>query len=103
MRFYKIFNAFTMAEVLITLGIIGVVTAITMPILIKNYQEHVLINQLKRNYSILSQVITQLNYEYDGNWDISLNQFYDDITAKIKTVKLCKKQQGVLKVLLSNI
>ena len=40
-------KAFTLAEVLITLGVIGVVSAITMPTLIQNQQEKVLINQLK--------------------------------------------------------
>lgn len=32
-------KAFTLAEVLITLGIIGVVAAITLPTLIANYQK----------------------------------------------------------------
>ena len=40
--------AFTLAEVLITLGIIGVVAAITLPTLIKNYQKQVWVNQLKK-------------------------------------------------------
>lgn len=34
--------AFTLAEVLITLGIIGVVAAMTMPVLISNYRESVI-------------------------------------------------------------
>ena len=37
-----------MAEVLITLGIIGVVAAITLPTLIQNYQKQVWVNQLKK-------------------------------------------------------
>ena len=40
--------AFTLAEVLITLGIIGVVAAITLPTLIKNYQKQVYVTQLKK-------------------------------------------------------
>ncbi len=40
--------AFTLAEVLITLGIIGVVAAMTIPSLIQNYQEKVLANQFKK-------------------------------------------------------
>ena len=40
--------AFTLAEVLITLGIIGVVAAITLPTLIKNYQKQVWVTQLKK-------------------------------------------------------
>ena len=34
--------AFTLAEVLITLGIIGVVAALTLPALISNYKKQVL-------------------------------------------------------------
>ena len=37
--------AFTLAEVLITLGIIGVVTALTIPTLTANYKKKVLSNQ----------------------------------------------------------
>jgi len=46
-------TGFTLAEVLITLGIIGVVAAITMPALIKNYQKHAWVNQLKTTISLL--------------------------------------------------
>lgn len=45
--------AFTLAEVLITLGIIGVVAAITLPTLINNYQKMVWVNQLKKSISIV--------------------------------------------------
>ena len=48
------FRAFTLAEVLITLGIIGVVAAITMPTLITNYQKHVTVSRLKKAYSQIS-------------------------------------------------
>lgn len=45
--------AFTLAEVLITLSIIGVVAAITMPILMQKYQKMVLVNQLKKAVSVV--------------------------------------------------
>lgn len=41
-------KAFTLAEVLITLGIIGVVAAMTMPTLIANHQKKLLLNGLKK-------------------------------------------------------
>ena len=47
-------NAFTLAEVLITLGIIGVVAAFTLPTLISKYQEHVIISKYKKMYSTLA-------------------------------------------------
>ena len=48
--------AFTLAEVLITLGIIGVVAALTLPSVIQNYKKQVTVNQLKKAYSVLGQV-----------------------------------------------
>ena len=50
-------SAFTLAEVLITLGIIGVVAAITMPVLISKYQNKVYVTQLKKAYSEISQAL----------------------------------------------
>lgn len=50
-------KGFTLAEVLITLGIIGVVAAITIPSLITNYQKTVTVNQLKKTYSLLNQAL----------------------------------------------
>ena len=51
--------AFTLAEVLITLGIIGVVAAMTMPALIQNYTNSVAEARLKKFYSIMNQAILQ--------------------------------------------
>ena len=49
--------AFTLAEVLITLGIIGIVSAITIPSLISTNQKRVIETKLKEDYSIIQQVI----------------------------------------------
>ena len=46
-------NAFTLAEVLITLGIIGVAAAMTMPSLIAEHIEKSTIARLKKVYSVL--------------------------------------------------
>jgi len=48
-------NAFTLAEVLITLGIIGIVAAMTLPGIIANYQKRVWVNQLKKTVSTIEQ------------------------------------------------
>lgn len=47
--------AFTLAEVLITLGIIGVVASITMPSLITNIKNKGYVEKLKKAYSLISQ------------------------------------------------
>ncbi len=49
--------AFTLAEVLITLGIIGIVAAMTIPTLIHRYTEKQTVTKLKATYSILSNAI----------------------------------------------
>lgn len=48
-------NAFTLAEVLVTLGIIGVVSAMTVPSLMKNHQRQVYTTQLRKAHSELMQ------------------------------------------------
>ena len=53
MKKKKLF-AFTLAEVLITLSILGVVAAITVPSLVNKNSEREVITKLKKNYSVLS-------------------------------------------------
>ncbi len=48
-------RGFTLAEVLITMGVIGVVAALTIPSLSANYQKRVLTTQLQKAYAELSQ------------------------------------------------
>ena len=50
-------KAFTLAEVLITLGIIGIVASLTLPSLINKYKEKELINHTKKLYSNLQNAI----------------------------------------------
>ena len=59
--------AFTLAEVLITLGIIGIVAAMTMPALIANHRKTVLKTQFKKAYSELQQVNQNFIKDYDMN------------------------------------
>lgn len=53
----KFKNAFTLAEVLITIGIIGIVAAMTIPTLISNYQKQIVETNLQETYSIMQQVM----------------------------------------------
>ena len=56
---------FTLAEVLVTLGIIGVVSAMTVPTLIQNHQRKTYVTQLHKFYNELSQALIQ--YQTDRN------------------------------------
>ena len=67
--------AFTLAEVLITLGIIGVVAALTMPSLIAKFQHKALESQFKKSVSVVSQVILKTKT------DMGLDNLYSYCTA----------------------
>lgn len=58
-------RAFTLAEVLITLGIIGIVSAMTIPTLYTNYQKRLTLTRLKKTYSQLNQLVKTIDEE-DG-------------------------------------
>lgn len=51
-------SAFTLAEVLITLGIIGIVAALTIPSLMQKNQDQTTVSKLKKVYSTLSNAYT---------------------------------------------
>ena len=84
-------SAFTLAEVLITLGIIGVVAAMTIPVLVQNHRKHVVETKLKKVYSLVNQAIKMSEAEYGDieYWDITecangKNCTYDEAVEKVK-------------------
>ena len=92
--------AFTLAEVLITLGIIGVVAAITMPMLITHYQKLSTVNQLKKAYSEFSQAVKMAEIDHGlmetwnfKDFDTSLDRttYFGEnyLFPYIKTVEKC--------------
>lgn len=54
-------SAFTLAEVLITIGIIGVIAALTLPSLISRYKEKAFVTAAKRSYSVLTNAMNRWN------------------------------------------
>ena len=60
-------QAFTLAEVLITLGIIGVVAAMTIPTLMAQINGVKFRNQFKKTLSSLNQAVrlNKANYDFD--------------------------------------
>ena len=86
----KNFSAFTLSEVLITLGIIGVVAAITMPSLIANINDRV---NSERQANIALKVtqamekmkaLGKLNENYD-----STESFVNELQKHLKVAKIC--------------
>ena len=76
---------FTLAEVLITLGIIGVVAAMTIPTLITNYQKRETVTRLKSAYAQLQQAIKLSESDNDelGGWDLTTRDWFDRYLAHI--------------------
>lgn len=71
----KTFKAFTLSEVLITLGIIGIAAAMTLPALTNKYEKIVIESQLKKSYSDFYNVVVRSqvdngDYRY---WNYTLN------------------------------
>lgn len=61
--------AFTLAEVLITLGIIGIVAAMTLPAMIMNHRKQVTVNKVKKFYTVMSQATNSAIAEYGSMED----------------------------------
>ena len=94
-------SAFTLAEVLITLGVIGIVAAMTLPTLVAKYQDRVLLNQAKRSYSIISNAMmkTKVDNNFDSYGDLfnnsrSNDEIIDILAKEFKPVKICKENKG---------
>lgn len=96
-------KAFTLAEVLITLGIIGVVAAMTMPTLIQKNQEKVAVTQLKKAHSVFSQAFLRAVADNGPaeNWDIGIQdsvqgaqKLYNIFKPYLLKVKDCNLAHG---------
>ena len=99
-------TAFTLAEVLITLGIIGIVASLTLPNIIYNYQKHVVETRLQKFYSTINQAVrlTEQDYGDRENWaqqgnqnEIEfINKYYVPYLNVIKTKKIAWNKPYVL-------
>lgn len=100
---------FTLAEVLITLSIIGIVAALTIPTLINSYQKSQYVVGLKKAFSTVSQAFQQMSVDagcpgnlecvFDKGADMGgnfvdsytndVNAMGDKVASSFKTVKKC--------------
>ena len=65
---------------MITLGIIGIIAALTLPQLIKNYKEKVLQEQFRVAYSLLQQTVLKIR----ADWDYVPECYYWEKKAALK-------------------
>ena len=90
--FLKNSRAFTLAEVLITLGIIGIVASMTIPTLINTANDLKFKSAWKKSYSEISQVVTLIKSErgdldYGGTYPTAPQGFYNDFISNISVVQ----------------
>ncbi len=91
--------AFTLAEVLITLAIIGVVAALTIPTVIRNYQERQTVTALKRAYAQLSQAFNMATVENGAisTWSLeNCSTVLDIVGPYLKITKKCGTNSGCI-------
>ena len=96
-------SAFTLSEVLITLGIIGVVAALTIPSFLTKIQNKGYVEHLNKTYSLL-QTITNKIVEEEGdpqNWILDAysigshepnEKVVDMYTKKMNVAKICERK-----------
>ncbi len=77
---------FTLAEVLITLGIIGVVAALTMPSLVSHYKKLVIETKLQKFYSLMQQAVKLSEIENGDKKEWAINgdieEYYNKYYSK---------------------
>ena len=97
--------AFTLAEVLITLGIIGIVAALTIPTLVNNYQKAQYVTALKKAYTQFNQALIQLASDNNCVGDLACTNFLgtgttteplgDELIKNFKILKNCKMDSNL--------
>lgn len=91
-KVYK--KAFTLAETLLVIGIIGVVAAVTISI-VKNIQEQTYIQAWKKEYSSISQAYSQILAENGG----SIKNLYPSVDFQADSVTLLNLFKDKMKVI----
>ncbi len=102
-------TAFTLAEVLITLGVVGVVSALTIPTLVSNYREKVIVTRLNAVYNQLQQATARMVQDENGGFDniwgeYPIKTYYELLPKYIKVTEVkrtktktcCKNRAGTI-------
>ena len=81
--------AFTLAEVLITIGVIGIVAAITMPTLVAKIQDHVKAKRIENIRQKLSKVTDAMSATSGINGYPNTMEFVKEMNRHMKIAKIC--------------
>ena len=82
--------AFTLAEVLITLAIIGIVAALTIPTLVQNYQERAWNTASEVFQRKLGEALRVMNVQGTLAGYTTTEAFVDELSKHIKITRICE-------------
>ena len=96
---------FTLAEVLITIGIIGIVAAMTIPMLISGYKKSVVVSSLQKNLSLFSQAVqlAEAKHGFTDEWPYCnednsrecTEEFFNNyLLPELKVIKVCTPEES---------
>lgn len=102
-------NAFNFSEVMITMSVIGVVAALTMPGLVAHYHEKEYVTQLEKSLSQFEQAMQNIMFRHectdidctgvfrsnssDAEWN---NKFSEEMNKSIKIVRTAKSGEAMM-------
>jgi len=99
--------AFTLAEILVTLGVIGIIAAMTLPMFTRNYNFYIRQQQFKKAYAAMNIAVQKTQIDmgegvrcfYDtldkgtSNWNKSdCYWFYSELVKNLNILKICKNK-----------
>lgn len=109
---YNLLNkyGFTLAEVLITLGIIGVVAAMTLPALNAHYKKQVTVTRMQKFYTIMNQAVRLTSVKANETSDFNsvpnvsiphnaqaMEDWWKEYVGKyVKTGEIKQKNNGIV-------
>lgn len=81
-------RGFTLSEVLITLGIVGVVAVLTVPSVMKNYSNRLYVSQLQKTYAQISDAVQAIMHNEN------VDNFYETTAANPNIIKNAQTGKG---------
>lgn len=92
----KRIEGYSLAEVILTLAIVGAIIALTVPTMINNSNNDQFVAGLKNNYALLSEVADQLLEEAGGDFTgyfANTDDLKNKFIAKLSVIKNCTLSQ----------